>query len=70
MENNRDTRTNEICTGVLVASTIKTKPMIVDNNYYEFYPDFQDKDIGVDTSNMFTDTLSMSNLYLAGLGAD
>ena len=68
--NNCDSRTNEICTGIVVASTIKTKPMIVENQLYEYYPDFEDSDIGKDTSNMFADTMSMSNLYLAGLGAD
>ena len=44
--------------------------MTVGNEYYPYYPDFEDSDIGKDTSNMFSDTLSMSNLYLAGLGAD
>lgn len=44
--------------------------MIVENQLYEYYPDFEDSDIGKDTSNMFADTMSMSNLYLAGLGAD
>lgn len=44
--------------------------MIVDNQYYQFYPDFNVEDIGKDTSNMFIDTLVMSNLYLKGLGGD
>ena len=44
--------------------------MVVENRLYEYYPYFQDSDIGKDTSNMFADTMSMSNLYLAGLGAD
>ena len=65
-----DTRTNEITTGISVASTVVTKPMIVENTLYEYYPYFEDKDIGIDTSNMFVDTLCMSNLYLAGLGGD
>ena len=44
--------------------------MIVENRLYEYYPYFQDSDIGKDTSNMFADTMSMSNMYLPGLGAD
>jgi DNA-directed RNA polymerase beta' subunit len=44
--------------------------MIVDNQYYKCYPDFKEEDIGTETSNMFVDTLVMSNLYLKGLGAD
>ena len=44
--------------------------MIVENQFYEYYPYFEDKDIGTDTSNMFIDTLVLSNLYLGGMGAD
>lgn len=65
-----DTRTNEICCGLTVSSTIKTQPMIVDNQYYKYYPDFKEEDIGTETSNMFVDTLVLSNLYLKGMGGD
>lgn len=44
--------------------------MEVNGIFYQWYPKFSDKDIGTETSDKFVDTMQMSNLYLAGLGAD
>jgi hypothetical protein len=41
---------------------------IVDNHFYPKYPKIRQSDIGKDTSNMFIDTLNISNLLLAGIG--
>lgn len=65
-----DSRTNQFVTEIEVASTNETENMYVGDNFYKFYPKIKDSDIGKDTSNMFVDTLSFSNLYLAGIGGD
>lgn len=44
--------------------------MVVDGKLYKWYPDISEKEIGGETSNKFVDTLSISNLYLSGAGAD
>ena len=41
---------------------------IVGNQYYPKYPKIRQKDLGKDTSNMFIDTLNLSNLMLSGIG--
>ena len=66
----RDSFANQITTKVVVSSTKEVEPMIVNGQYYKYYPKIREKDIGIDTSNMFVDTLKLSNLYLSGMGAD
>ena len=44
--------------------------MIVDGKFYKYYPKVRQEDIGKNTSNMFVDTMQMSNLYLKGIGGD
>ena len=58
-----DTRTNQITTEIDISTTNETEPMYVENDFYPYYPKFKDSDIGKDTSNMFIDTLNISNLY-------
>lgn len=53
-----------------ISCTKKTIPCVVNGVFYKWYPDIKDSDIGTETSNKFIDTFSMSNLYLAGAGAD
>lgn len=65
-----DSRTNQFATEIEVASTNETEPMYVGDTFYKNYPKIKDSDIGKDSSNMFIDTLSFSNLYLAGIGGD
>ena len=53
-----------------VLSTIKTIPAYIDNQFYKYYPII---DLNTPTdriSNLFNDTLTMSNLYLQALGGD
>lgn len=53
-----------------VMSTITTKVAYIDNQVFRHYPDI-DVDLSLDrVSVSFIDTLIMSNLYLAAMGAD
>lgn len=50
---------------------LETEPMIlniIETKYYPRYPKIRQEDIGKDTSNMFIDTLNLSNLMLNGIG--
>lgn len=70
----RDSYTNQYVSGVNVASTKETIPMVLQTNhgdiYYKYYPKITEEDIETDTSNKFIDTFNMSNLYLEGIGGD
>ena len=68
-----DSYFNQFPIRVKVASTLDTEPMIlnlVSNQYYPKYPKIRQEDIGKDTSNMFIDSLNLSNLFLSGIGGD
>ena len=61
---------NQFYTRVRVSSTNSTEPMLLDDVYYPEYPRIREEDIGKNTSNTFIDSLSVSNLYLEGIGGD
>lgn len=63
-----DSYFNQYPTKVKISSTVKTEPMIVGSKFYKNYPLIRQKDIGANTSNMFIDSLNISNLYLDGIG--
>ena len=65
-----DSYTNQITTKVTVSCTKETEPMIINDIYYQYYPKIRRNDIGIDTSNMFIDTMNFSNTYLKGMGGD
>lgn len=65
-----DSFSNQITTGIVVSSTKETEPVYFNDTFYQYYPKIREKDIGKDTSNMFVDTMKLSNLYLPGLGGD
>ena len=44
--------------------------MIVNGEFYRWYPDIKQTDLGKDTSNKFIDTLSMANPYCGLMNAD
>lgn len=44
--------------------------MVVGNTFYKSYPYIRQDDIGTNTSNIFIDSLNISNLYLDGIGGD
>ena len=65
-----DSFSNQITTGIVVSSTKETEPMYFNGEFYKYYPKIREEDIGTDTSNMFVDTMKLSNLYLPGMGGD
>ena len=68
-----DSYFNQFPTKVKVSSMLETEPMILNisgTQYYPRYPKIRQEDIGKDTSNMFIDTLNLSNLMLNGIGGD
>ena len=65
-----DSYFNTIYTAIEVASTTETEPIILDGEYYRFYPKIRIGDINAPSAKRFIDTMQISNLYLDGLGAD
>ena len=65
-----DSYFNQFPSKIRVSSTLKTKPMIIENTFYQFYPDISEDDIGTDTTNKFTDTTKLCNLYLESMCGD
>lgn len=53
-----------------VSSTHRTEPIVVNGVLYKHYPRIRKEDIGVNTSNLFIDTLNVPNIYLGSMGAD
>ena len=65
-----DSYYNQFPTKIRVSSTKETEPMYVNNTFYPTYPKIREEDIGSNTSNKFVDTLTISNLFLEGIGGD
>lgn len=65
-----DSYFNTIYTGIEVASTTETEPIVLDGEFYRFYPKIRIEDINAPSAQSFVDTMQISNLYLNGLGAD
>lgn len=65
-----DKYSNQITSGIVVSSTKQTEQVTVDGNFYKYYPKIREKDIGTNTSNLFVDTMQISNAYLKGMVAD
>lgn len=65
-----DSYFNQLYTSINVYSIIDTEPMIINGQFYPWYPSFKQSDIGTDTSNKFIDTFSMANPYCDIMGAD
>lgn len=65
-----DSYFNQFPIKVKISSTVETEPIVLDGEFYPKYPKIRKQDIGMDTSNMFIDTLNISNLFLDGIGGD
>lgn len=65
-----DSTYNQFTTKIHVNSTVQKCQVIIEGEFYPYYPLIEEKDIGTNTSNKFVDTLNVSNLYLAGIGGD
>jgi len=61
---------NQFPTKIHINTTNETEPMMIGERSYPNYPKIRENMIGKNTSNMFVDTLNISNLYLAGLAGD
>lgn len=65
-----DSYFNQIPLMVNVSSTIETESVVLKNKVYKKYPKIRQEDMGIDTSNMFIDTMNLSNVYLKSIGGD
>lgn len=65
-----DSAYNQIPTKVRISTIKNTEPVYVNGHYYKFYPRIREKDINSNTSQLFIDTLQISNLYLKGMCGD
>lgn len=65
-----DSYFNQFYIAPRIYSTINTEPVKWNDKLYRWYPKIRQEDIGADTSNMFIDTCSISNVFLGSMGAD
>ena len=65
-----DSYFNTIYTKIEVASTSETEQLIVNGEYYRFYPKIRVEDINTPSAKKFVDVMHLSNLYLDGMGGD
>ena len=65
-----DSYFNQYPIKVNVSSTMQTETVILSGNLYKHYPKIREEYMGIDTSNMFVDTMNMSNVYLKSIGGD
>lgn len=65
-----DSYFNTIYTGIEIASTTETEPILLDGEFYRFYPKIRIEDINSQSAKKFVDTMQISNLYLGGMGGD
>lgn len=57
-------------TKVHVVSTVKTAPALISGKFYKNYPIIPTNITDLESSTLFRDSLSISNLYLDGIGGD
>ena len=65
-----DSYFNTIYTGIEVATTKETEPIMLNGELYKFYPKIRLDDINAPSAQKFIDTMQISNLYLNGMKAD
>ena len=61
---------NTIYISPRISTTKNMECVYVNGNYYRWYPKIREEDIGTNTSDLFIDTLQISNLHLSGMGGD
>ena len=59
---------NTIATKIRVSTIKNTENVYVDGEFYRWYPRIREEDIGINTSDVFIDTLNLANPHLRGLG--
>ena len=65
-----DTYWNQFPAKIKVISTIKTVPIIINNEYFDSYPDIGPNDINTNSSNRFIDVALPNNVRLDSIGGD
>ena len=61
---------NQFPSKVNVRSTKRTEGMVVNGKFYRWYPYIREDLIDTNTTNLFMDTLSLSNVYLKSIDGD
>lgn len=65
-----DSAYNQFPAKVRISTTKDVEPVMVNSEFYRWYPKIREEDIGSNTSNTFIDTLNICNLMLKGIGGD
>lgn len=65
-----DSYWNEFPAKIRISSMKETEPVMLGTTYYPWYPKIRSKDIDANTSNMFIDTLQITNLNLQSITGD
>lgn len=65
-----DSAYNQIPQIPRISTTKEVEPVLLNGEFYRWYPKITKADIGGNTSNKFIDTLNISNLLIGGMGAD
>jgi hypothetical protein len=61
---------NQFPTKIVVSSTKETEAIYYNGEFYKYYPKIRNEDLNTNTSNVFIDTLMISNLMLSAIGGD
>lgn len=71
-----DSYLNQYPSKVRIKSTVKTEPIVIQSGFednmklYKWYPRIREDDMGINTSPMFEDTLSICNGLIGAMGMD
>lgn len=65
-----DSAYNQVPQKIIISSTIKTQPIVLNGILYKNYPVITKDDIGTDTSNKFIDTCILNNATVDAMGGD
>ena len=65
-----DSAYNQFPAKVRISTTKDVEPVMINSEFYRWYPKIREEDIGSNTSNTFIDTLNICNLMLKGIGGD
>ena len=65
-----DSYFNTIYTEIEISTTTETEQIVIDGEFYRFYPKIRLEDIGKSSAAKFIDTMQISNLYLDAMLGD
>lgn len=61
---------NQVPLKPIISTTYTNVPLWYNGQYYKYYPNIKEEDIGTDTSDKFIDTMIMSNLIIKIMNGD